>query len=129
MGLLNAPQQFQQMVDDVLAPVKDVVVVYIDDILIGTRAEPGEDLVEKHDRDVRRVLDVLKCEELVADQRKCRFFVREVEFCGHVLGNGQRRPAPGKLKALEKLEAPRNITELRGFLGFTNYFALYISGI
>ena len=27
MGLLNAPQQFQQMVDEVLAPVRDISVV------------------------------------------------------------------------------------------------------
>ena len=35
---------------------------------------------------------------------------------------------PGKLRAIEKWEAPRNITELRGFLGFTNYYSMYIPG-
>ena len=59
-----------------------------------------------HDRDVRRVLAALGEHKLVADQKKCKFFVKEVEFCGHILGGGKRRPAPGKLMALEKWEPP-----------------------
>ena len=128
MGLKNASQQFQQMVDEVLEPVRDVAVAYVDDILIGTKAEEGVDLLEKHDRDVRRVMEVLKEKRLVADNKKCHFFVREVEFCGQVLSNGTRRPMPGKLMAIEKWEAPRNVTQLRGFLGFTNYYAIYLPG-
>ena len=44
MGLANASQQFQQMMDDVMEPVSDVATPFIDDVLIGTRAEEGEDL-------------------------------------------------------------------------------------
>ena len=128
MGLKNASQQFQQMLDEVLGPVKDVAVAYIDEILVGTKAEEGVDLLEKHDRDVRRVMEVLKENRLVADKKKCHLFVREVEFCGQLLSNGTRRPMPGKLMAIEKWEAPRTITELRGFLGFTNYYAIYLPG-
>ena len=57
---------------------------------------------------------------------KCRLFVPEVEFCGHILGGGIRRPAPGKLLAIEKWEPPRTISQLRSFLGFTNYYAQYV---
>ena len=49
-----------------------------------------------HDRDVRAVLDRLRKEELVASVRKTDFFVRSVEFCGHVLENGTPRPRQGK---------------------------------
>ena len=42
------------------------------------------------------------------------------------MGDGARRPAPGTLRAIEKWEVPRNISELRAFLGFTNYYAIYI---
>ena len=126
MGLANASQQFQQMIDDRLQPVRDIATPYIDDILIGTRVDEGENLFEKHFQDVQRVLDVLKEEQLICDIKKCQFFVREVEFCGHILGNGTRRPAPGKLKAVEKWELPMSITALRAFLGFTNYYSSYI---
>ena len=47
------------------------------------------------------VLDRLRKEELVASVSKIDFFGRSVEFCGHVLENGTRRPAPGKMLALD----------------------------
>ena len=126
MGLKNASIQFQQMMDDRLQPVKDIADPYVDDIIIGTLVEEGEDLLAAHDRDVRRVLDLMKMDKLVADIGKCEFFVEEVGFCGHILGGGKRRPAPGKLMAIEKWERPKTITELRAFFGFTNYYSSYI---
>ena len=48
------------MMDDRLQSVKDVFCPYIDDILLGTWVDPGEDLLAAHDRDVRRVLEFLK---------------------------------------------------------------------
>jgi hypothetical protein len=125
MGLTNAPQQFQQMIDDRLEPIKDIASPYIDDILVGTTVGEGEDLLAAHDRDVRRAMETLKKEQFVVDD-KAKFFVSEVEFCGQILGNGMRKPAPGKLMAIEKWEVPKTITALRAFLGFTNYYNTYI---
>ena len=97
MGLKNAAIQFQMMMDDRLQSVRDVADTYIDDIIIGTRVEEGEDLLEAHEKDIRRVLEVLKKEQLVVDIGKCKFFEPEIEFCGHIMRNGTRRPAPGKI--------------------------------
>ena len=38
----------------------------------------------------------------------------------------ERSPAPGKLLPIQKWELPRTVTELRGFLGLTNYFSEYV---
>jgi hypothetical protein len=73
-----------------------------------------------------KLIVVDKADQFVADPKKCKFFVKEVEFCGHILGHGTRRPAPGKLMAIEKWELPETITALRAFLGFTNYYSSYI---
>ena len=70
----------------------------------------------------------MKQNQLVCDKKKCKLFVTEIEFCGHILGGGTRRPAPGKLMAIEKWEVPRTISALRAFLGFTNYYSSYIQG-
>ena len=88
MGSTNASGQFQQRMDDRLEPVSDIANAYIDDIIIGTRVNPGENLLKAHDRDIRRVLQLLKKENLIADISKCKFFVPEVEFCSHILGKG-----------------------------------------
>ena len=128
MGLKNAAIQFQMMVDDRLEPVRDIADVYIDDIIVGTRVGEGEDLIAAHDKDLRRVLQLLEKEQLIADVSKCQFFIPEVNFCGHILSNGTRRPAPGRLSAIENWEVPRTIHELRAFLGFTNYYSSYVKG-
>ena len=48
--------------------------------------------------------------------------MREVQFAGHVVWYGQRRPMPGKLTALRHWEEPHTISELRSFMGFCNYY-------
>ena len=126
MGLMNSSQQFQQMMEDRLKSVSDFTTPFIDDILIGTKAEEGEDLYEKHYQQVCQVMDILEKDKLVGDVRKAHFFIPEVKFCGHILGGGTRRPEPGKLMAIEKWELPRTISELRAFLGFTNYYSMYV---
>ena len=74
MGLTNAPQQFQQMIDDRLEPIRDIASPYIDDILVGTTVGEGEDLLAAHDRDVRRAMETLKKEQFVVDD-KAKFFL------------------------------------------------------
>ena len=104
----------------------DCADVYIDDIIIGSSGATEEELLANHDRDVRAVLDRLRKEELVASVSKTDFFVRSVEFSGHVLENGTRRPAPGKMLALERWDKPDNVQELRGFLGLANPYSGYV---
>ena len=128
MGLKNASTQFQRMMNDVLEPVNDVADCYIDDIIVGTQVPPGGDLYQQHYHDLRRVMEVLKEQKLVVDINKCKLFVPEVEFCGQILGYGKRRSAPGELLAIEKWESPRTISQLRSFLGFTNYYSQYVKG-
>ena len=100
--------------------------VYIDDIIIGSSGATEEELWANHDRDVRALLDRLRKVELVASVSKTHFFVRSVEFCGHVLENGTRRPVPGKTLALERREKPDNVRQLPGFLGLANHYSGYV---
>ena len=72
------------------------------------------------------VLQKLKEKFLVVSIKKIQMFMRQVEFCGHVLIDGKRFPAPGKLLALQKWELPLVVTQLRGFLGLANYFSEYV---
>ena len=63
---------------------------------------------------------------MVCKPTKASLFVREVEFAGHVVGHGQRRPMPGKLASLHHWEKPQTISELRSFMGFCNYYSGYV---
>ena len=52
--------------------------------------------------------------------------MKQVEFCGHMLVDGKRFPAPGKLLALQKWQLPEVVTQLRGVLALANYFSEYV---
>ena len=106
MGLKNASQQFQQMMEDRLNPVRDVADPFIEYIIEGTRVVPGENLLEAHDRDLRKVMNILKNNQFICDIRKCHFFVNEVEFCGHILG-GVGSPPPANSSALKNGNYPK----------------------
>ncbi len=79
------------------------------------RETPKEELLENHDTDLRESLETLQEMELVVEVKKLNLLMREVEFCGNVLREGRRSPAPGKLLALQKWELPRTVTQLRDF--------------
>ena len=125
MGLNNGNAMFQRMMEWVLRdhPNADP---YVDDIIIGSTADTEEELLTVHEKDIRAVLETLKEQKLVADPKKAKLFMREVEFCGHVLREGRRSPAPGKLLSIQGWELPKTVTALRGFLGLTNYYSCYV---
>ena len=128
-GLKNSPAVWQRMIEWVLGGLRHICDPYIDDLIIGTEMKEGmtrEELIQQHDEEVRRVLTRLEEFKLVADWDKTSLFVETVEFCGHRLRHGIREPQPGKLLPLAKWPLPTNITSLRGFLGFCNYYNEYV---
>ena len=125
MGLKNAGAQFQRVMEHILEGLP-FASVYIDDIIIGSTGETEQEILANHDKNVCAVLDRLAQYQMFASKKKAHLFVKEVEFCGHILREGTRRPAPGKLLSIQKWEVPKTITQLRGFLGLTNYYSCYV---
>ena len=127
MGLKNAGAQFQRMMECVLRD-HDHADPYIDDIIIGSSGATESEVLANHSRDLREVLTTLAEQKIFVDPKKAHLFMKEVEFCGHILREGRRSPAPGKLRAIQKWERPKTISQLRGFLGLTNYYSGYVRG-
>ena len=101
MGMRNGRAIFQRVMDHGLQGL-DCADVYTDDIPIGSSGDTEEELLANNDLDMCAVLDRLRRGGLVASGSTTDVFVRSVEFCGHVLEYGTRRPAPGKMLALER---------------------------
>ncbi|GJR17152.1 reverse transcriptase domain-containing protein [Tanacetum coccineum] len=79
-GLTNAPAIFMDLMNRVCRPYLDkFVIVFIDDILIYSKTQ------EEHVEHLRLVLELLKKEKLYAKFSKCEFWLREVQFLGHVI--------------------------------------------
>lgn len=111
MGLKNGNAMFQRMMEWVLREHENAD-PYVDDIIVGSLGDTWEELLENHERDLVAVLERLEKEKLVVEVKKLSLFMQEVEFCGHILREGRRSPAPGKLLALQKWELLQTVTQL-----------------
>ncbi len=90
---------FQRMIEWVLRDI-DNADPYVDDIIIGSTGQSWEEVLVNHQKDVRRVLDTLIEHILILDPRMANMFMKEVEFCKHILREGRRSPAPEKLLSI-----------------------------
>jgi hypothetical protein len=72
--------------------------VFIDDILIYSKNE------EEHEEHLRLVLQKLREHELYANFSKCEFWLKEVDFLGHIITNGGIAVDPSKVFENSKFE-------------------------
>ncbi|GJY71522.1 putative reverse transcriptase domain-containing protein [Tanacetum coccineum] len=93
-GLTNAPTIFMDLMNRVCMPYLDkFVIVFIDDILIFSKTR------EEHEVHLGLVLELLKEEKLYAKFSKCEFWLREVQFLGHVINGDGIHVDPSKIEA------------------------------
>ncbi|XP_033095865.1 uncharacterized protein LOC117100326 [Anneissia japonica] len=118
-GLVNSGATFSRVMRKLLKGIPNVH-NYIDDILIHTKT--WEDHLQK----IKVVFDRLKGAKLTARPTKCFIGYEEVEFLGHIIGQGLVRPKPDKLKAIEQAERPITKTQVRSFLGLAGYYRKFI---
>ncbi|GJV04528.1 putative nucleotidyltransferase, ribonuclease H [Tanacetum coccineum] len=120
-GLTNAPAIFMDLMNRVCRPYLDkFVIVFIDDILIYSKTQ------EEHVEHLRLVLELLKKEKLYAKFSKCEFWLREVQFLGHVINGNGIHVDPSKIEAVKNWKAPRTPTEVHSFLGLAGYYRRFI---
>jgi len=106
--------QMQKMLVDVPHQVN-----IADDILIGGSPE-------EHDSALRQVLQVLWDNGYTLNIKKCIINVEEVVFTGLLFGEKGVRPDPKNVKNLREATAPKNLPELRSFLGMAGYSMQFI---
>src|SRR5271170_610647 len=120
-GLTNAPATFQTLVNNVFRRFLNIfLIVYLDDIVIYSNT------LDEHLKHLRQVLDVLRTNELYAKPHKCVFGKSEIEFCGHIIGNGTVKVMQDKIQSIKEWPQPKNVHEVRQFLGLAGYYRRFI---
>jgi hypothetical protein len=121
MGLSNAPATFQRAMNHIFAPfLGKFVLVYLDDILVFSKT------AEDHLVHLDAVLAQMDKYKLYTKLPKCTFNATEVKFLGHIVGRNSVKPDPQKVQAVQDWAEPRDVSQLRSFLGLTNYFSKFI---
>ena len=121
-GISSAPAIFQRVMEGLLLGVKGVS-VYVDDILVTGRDE------DEHLRHLEEVLKRLKEAGLTVKREKCQFMARSIEYLGHRIDAEGLHPTAEKVEAMKRAPCPRNVTELKSFLGIINYYGKFVPGL
>lgn len=99
------------------------VCVYIDDILITGTPE------EEHLKNLSEVLLRLENAGIHLKKDKCSFMLPEVQYLGHKISAKGLEPSEGKVKAIRKAPTPKNVTQLKSFLGAVNYYCKFLPNL
>ncbi|GJY03241.1 hypothetical protein Tco_0361393, partial [Tanacetum coccineum] len=81
---------------------------------------------EEHKMHLWLLLELLRKEKLYAKFSKCEFWLREVQFLGHVTNGDGIHVDSSKIEAVKNWKAPRTPTEVRSFLGLAGYYHRFI---
>uniref|UniRef100_A0A3Q1EKL9 Gypsy retrotransposon integrase-like protein 1 n=1 Tax=Acanthochromis polyacanthus TaxID=80966 RepID=A0A3Q1EKL9_9TELE len=122
-GVTNAPSTFQRLMEKSMGDLHlKEVLVYLDDLIVFS------DSLEEHEQRLLRVLNRLKEYGLKLSPEKCKFFQTSVKYLGHIVSERGVETDPDKIHALKSWPVPRNLKELKSFLGFAGYYRRFIKG-
>jgi hypothetical protein len=120
-GISSAPGYFQEIMEQLTQDLPGVA-VYLDDILVS-----GSD-ASSHLHNLSRLLQRLTDRGLRCRQEKCCFAQPTVEYLGHKLTT--RGVAKGvKADAIQEMPPPTTVTELRSFLGSTQFYSKFMPNL
>jgi len=118
-GISSGPELFQRRMEEILEGLEGVV-VEIDDILVY-----GENQHE-HDLRLHAVLQRLVKAGVTLNGPKCEFSKEKLLYLAHILDGNGITADPRKVNAIQEMEEPKDVPELRRFLGMINYLGRFI---
>ena len=100
--------------------LKNLPSLYVDDISVFS------DLWRSHVAHIEKFLQVIKDSGFVLNLKKTSLAQSQVKFLGHIIGSGQRKANPDKVKVVHEMKRPEIKKQVRQVLGFFSYFRNYI---
>jgi len=120
--MTNSPAIFQAMMNKILRDLinKGKVVAFVDDVLVRTETEEG------HDEIVEEILKRLEENDLYIKPEKCVWKARKIGFLGVIIGPNGIEMEVEKVDGVLSWPQPKNVKDVRKFLGFANYYRRFI---
>ena len=121
-GMTNLPAIFQKMMNRILRDMinKGKVAVFVDNVLVRTETE------EEHNKIVEEVLKRLEENDLYIKPEKYAWKVRKIGFLGVVIEPNSIKIEREKMDGVLSWLEPKNIKDIRKFLGLANYYWRFI---
>ena len=122
-GLCNAPATFERLMERVLTGLQwQTCLLYLDDIV--TYGQSFQQALER----LEEILQRLKAAGLKLSPKKCNLFQRSVTFLGHEVSEKGIATDSSKTEAVRQWPTPKNVTDVRSFLGLCSYYRRFVRG-
>ncbi|KAL6738862.1 hypothetical protein Aduo_012361 [Ancylostoma duodenale] len=118
-GVKSAPGIFQQIIDSMIAGLNGVA-AYLDDIIVTGRT------MEEHRQNLEALFGRIHTYGFRVRIEKCNFMMSEIRYLGDIIDRNGRRPDPEKIRAITEMPPPKDVVQLRSFLGMVNYYGVFI---
>ena len=116
-GLINVPAIFQKRINSVLKEhLDEFVIAYLNNIIIYFNSK------EEHFKYIKQVLQRLVDKKILVAIKKYEFYTIKTKFYRFIIKLKKLSIDPKKIKAIVNWQELSNITELRLFLRFCNYY-------
>ena len=123
IGLINSPTIFMCLMNSILSKYLDkVIFIFIDDILVYSKNK------QEHEEHLRIVLQLLREQQLFAKFIKYDLFKDKIQYLGPLVSKKQISVNHDKIKAITKWHVPKNVTDIRYFMGIYGYYHKFIEG-
>jgi hypothetical protein len=122
-GLSNAPIFLMCLMNGVFWEYLDkFVIIFLDDILVYSMSE------DEHGHHCNMVLQVLRGHQLYAKLSKCSFYQKIIHYLGHIISEEGIAVELEKIEAIKRWKTPKNVIEVRSFMGLAGYCRRFIVG-
>ena len=118
-GLAQAPAYFQLLMNKVLKGLKFAMII-LDDIIIFSENE------SQHLEHLETVFSHLREAGLKMKWSKCDFFKSEIHYLGYLISPEGISPLPNKMDCIQHMPVPKNVKEIKQFLGLTGYYRKFV---
>ena len=116
MGVSCSPDIFQAKIYELIGDI-DGTKAYIDDILVVKKGS-----FDEHLKQLEEVFTRCKKTGLRLNADKCCFGLNEIDYLGYIVTPKGIKPNPKKIKAIQALERPTTVTEIRRLIGMVQYY-------
>ena len=122
-GLKGLPSWFSALMRKKFAPLieKNEAMTYLDDVLLMGNSIP------KMFKTLEEFFECLKKAKIKIAPEKAFFFQKQVQYLGHIITQGGRKPIRSRVIALKNLKSPETRKQLMSVLGKLNYYAVYFT--
>ena len=118
MGMNNSSDYFCSKTDNILSPIPNVLKI-VDDALL--QAPTRKQVLQK----LRTALECCRKHNFTLAKKKLQLG-KEIDFAGFNISSTGIKPDPKRMQAIKDFPVPKDISQLRSFLGLANQLGFFV---